>query len=121
MHLKLYITKNGILLSTRDLGIEPETHDEGLFMWSRISSLTALNRKRCLPNIQLLTAHFDNNRYKERVGTGNLAVNSICVSDKYYLNLMYGSGSYMVPPNFLVFYVLNDSKTIFFFCRKLGL
>ena len=69
MHLKLYITKNGILLSTRDLGIEPETHDEGLFMWSRISSLTALNRKRCLPNLQLLTAHFHNNRYKERFGT----------------------------------------------------
>ena len=76
--------------------------------------------QRCLPNIQLLTAHFDNNRYKERVGTGNLAVNSICVSDKYYLNLMYGSGSYMVPPNFLVFHVLNDSKK-FFFCRKFGL
>ena len=69
MHLKLYITKNGILLSTRDLGIEPETHDEGLFMWSRISSLTALNGERYLPNLLLLTAHFDNNRYKERVGS----------------------------------------------------
>ena len=76
--------KNGILLYTRDLGIEPETHDEGLFMWSRISSLTAPNRKRCLANLQLLTAHFDNNRYKERVGSAAcfalLAVNSICGS-----------------------------------------